>query len=95
MESRAKRDPAEAASLRAGSEPDPYLTPRGFFERYGTPVRTQERWRATGFGPPYVRLGRRVAYRLSDCEAWAAARTFAHRAAELAQTGASSSPTVA
>jgi hypothetical protein len=36
-------------------------------------------------GPKDVRLGfRRIGYRLADCEAWAAASTFKHRAAELA-----------
>lgn len=62
-----------------------YLTEREFSERYRIPPRTAQRWRATGDGPPFVRLGpRRVLYRLADVEAWAAARTFAHRAAELA-----------
>jgi predicted DNA-binding transcriptional regulator AlpA len=66
--------------------PEVYLTEREFSERYGVPARTAQRWRVSGDGPPYVRLGpRRIAYRLADCEAWAAARTFAHRAAELAQ----------
>ena len=63
-----------------------FLTEQEFSERYNVPTRTAERWRRTGDGPPYVRLGpRRIAYRLSDCEAWAAARTYAHRAAELAR----------
>ena len=66
-----------------------YLTEREFSVRFNVPVRTAERWRRSGDGPPYVRLGpRRIAYRLSDCEAWAAARTYPHRAAELAQRGA-------
>jgi predicted DNA-binding transcriptional regulator AlpA len=69
--------------------PDVYLTEREFSERYHVSRRTAQRWRATGDGPAFVRLGlRRVAYRLSDCEAWAAARTFAHRAAELARAAA-------
>ena len=65
---------------------DTYLTEMEFCERYKTRPRTAQRWRYTGFGGPrYVRIGnRRIAYRLSDCEAWAAARTFAHRAEELA-----------
>jgi predicted DNA-binding transcriptional regulator AlpA len=61
-----------------------YLTESQFCERYQISRRTAERWRVTGDGPKWCRLGpRKVAYRLSDCEAWAAARTFAHRAAEL------------
>ena len=66
--------------------PDCYLTERDFSDRYNVSPRTAQRWRATGEGgPPFVRLGfRRVGYRLSDCEAWAAGRTFTSRAAELA-----------
>ena len=48
--------------------------------------RTAMRWRVTGEGPPFIRIGvRRVGYRLADVEAWEAARTFPHRAAEMAQ----------
>ena len=61
-----------------------FLTERELSNRFKIPARTAQRWRSTGDGPPFVRLGpRRVAYRLSDVEHWAAARTFASRAAEL------------
>jgi hypothetical protein len=40
--------------------------------------RTLERWRMTGEGPPYVKLGRKCLYRLREVEAWLAARTIAH-----------------
>ncbi|MDN3568959.1 helix-turn-helix transcriptional regulator [Paeniroseomonas aquatica] len=47
--------------------------------------RTAQRWRAEGTGPAFIRAGaRRILYRRLDVEAWAAGRTFAHRAAELA-----------
>ncbi len=47
--------------------------------------RTLQRWRHTGEGPPFVRFGpRMVLYPKVPFDAWAAARTFAHRAAELA-----------
>ncbi len=63
-----------------------YLTEAEFAARYLNGARrTAQRWRVTGDGPAFVRLGpRRIAYRLADCEAWAASRTFRHRAAELA-----------
>jgi len=66
---------------------DIYLSEAEFCARYHVKPRTVQRWRYVGEGgPKWVRLGfRRVAYRLSDCEAWAASRTFASRAAELAQ----------
>jgi predicted DNA-binding transcriptional regulator AlpA len=63
---------------------DEYLMQEQFCERFHISDRTAERWRATGEGPPFVRLGqRKIAYRASDCERWAAARTFRHRAEEL------------
>jgi predicted DNA-binding transcriptional regulator AlpA len=63
-----------------------YLTEREFSERFKIPARTVQRWRSTGDGPPFVRFGpRRIAYRTSDVECWAASRTFASRAAELAK----------
>jgi predicted DNA-binding transcriptional regulator AlpA len=36
--------------------------------------RTLERMRVSGTGPSYVKLGRRVAYREVDLEAWIALR---------------------
>lgn len=64
---------------------DVYLSEQEFSQRYHVSPRTAQRWRTTGDGPKWVRIGlRKVAYRLSDCEAWAAARTYPHRAAELA-----------
>jgi excisionase family DNA binding protein len=36
--------------------------------------RTLERWRVTGEGPAFFKMGNRVSYRLSDIEAWVAAR---------------------
>ncbi|MGI4976799.1 MAG: helix-turn-helix transcriptional regulator [Janthinobacterium lividum] len=64
-----------------------YLTEQEFCLRYRTTPRTAQHWRYTGEGgPKWVRLGRRrIAYRLSDCEAWTASGTFTSRAAELAQ----------
>ncbi|MGY4227600.1 putative DNA-binding transcriptional regulator AlpA [Bradyrhizobium sp. USDA 4503] len=36
--------------------------------------RTLERWRVSGDGPPFAKLGRRIGYRPADLEAWIAAR---------------------
>jgi predicted DNA-binding transcriptional regulator AlpA len=63
-----------------------YLSEIEFAERYHVGRRTVQRWRRTGEGPAWCRLGpRRIVYRLSDAEAWAAARTYRHRADELAR----------
>jgi predicted DNA-binding transcriptional regulator AlpA len=61
------------------------LTPKQVAERIHVPERTLERWRSTGDGPKFARLGRRVGYPMADLERWLAERTFASRAAELAQ----------
>ena len=62
-----------------------FLTEKEFSERYRTPARSLQRWRANGDGPPFVRIGpRRIAYRTADAEAWLQSRTYPHRAAELA-----------
>jgi hypothetical protein len=66
--------------------PQVYLTEDEFCSRYHVSPRTAQRWRGTGVGPPWVRLGpRKVAYRLIDCEQWASERTYLHRAEELAR----------
>ena len=64
-----------------------YLTPKQFCETYNTSERTAERWRVTGAGPRFVRVGpRKILYAVADCEAWAAGRTYAHRADELSRS---------
>lgn len=40
----------------------------------GLSPRTLERYRCTGFGPAYRKLGRRVLYRPDDLDAWTASR---------------------
>lgn len=77
--------PDRIRATGAGDMSDEYLSEVQFCERYGVGQRTAQRWRATGGGPPYARLGKwRIAYRVSDCERWAAGRTYLHRAGELA-----------
>jgi len=75
------------AEIQSGGAVDAYLTERQFCRRYRVSARTAQRWRVTGDGPPFVRLGpHKIVYRFSDAEAWAAGRTFAHRADELSRT---------
>jgi predicted DNA-binding transcriptional regulator AlpA len=66
-----------------------YLTEEEVAERLHLGRRTLQRWRTTGEGPQWCRLGqRRVVYRDVDIDAWAAKNTYAHRADELSRTAA-------
>jgi predicted DNA-binding transcriptional regulator AlpA len=40
----------------------------------GLSARTLERYRCTGFGPAYRKLGRRILYSPSDIDAWTTSR---------------------
>ena len=63
-----------------------YLGEDDASRRLGVSRRTLARWRSTGGGPAFVRLGaRRIGYRAADIEGWAAARTYSSRADELAR----------
>lgn len=42
--------------------------------RWNISERTIERWRFTGEGPQFIKLGGRVVYRLADIEAYETAR---------------------
>lgn len=46
----------------------PHLLEPELARRWRLTVRTLQRWRRAGSGPVYLRLGRRIAYRLSDVE---------------------------
>jgi hypothetical protein len=66
-----------------------YIDEDTLADRYLIPARTAQRWRGSGEGPPFVRLGRRrVLYRIADVEAWLAARTYKSRADELSRSAA-------
>lgn len=42
------------------------LRERSLAKRWGKSIRTLQRWRASGYGPPYILLGCSVRYRLGD-----------------------------
>lgn len=50
--------------------------------RWKISPRTLERWRWTGDGPQFVKLGGRVVYRLCDVEAFEAERLHARTACQ-------------
>jgi len=66
--------------------PSPLLSSPEAARYLGIKPQTLRKWRLLGKGPKYVRIGdslrSRVAYRLSDLEAWVEARTFQSTAAE-------------
>lgn len=47
---------------------DPLLVQAELAQRWRLSERTLEKWRSTGRGVRWIRLGRRVVYRLSDVE---------------------------
>jgi hypothetical protein len=47
-----------------------HLTQLDLARRWRLSTRTLERWRWLGQGPPYLKLGGRIVYRLEDVEAY-------------------------
>lgn len=56
----------------------PLLTPDEAAAFLRSNSRTMERWRVIGDGPAFVKIGRRVAYRLDDLETWIQQRRHTH-----------------
>jgi excisionase family DNA binding protein len=54
---------------------DQHLTPIELAKRLGVPITTIYNWNSAGGGPPYMKIGRHVRFRLSDVLAWEASRT--------------------
>ena len=74
------------AQISQEHQPAEYVDEDGLYERYLIPPRTAQRWRASGHGPAFVRLGkRRVVYRVADVERWLAERTFSSLADEVSR----------
>lgn len=48
----------------------PLLTPEDLSDMLQMPLRTLDDWRYRHVGPDYIRIGKRVRYRLSSVEAW-------------------------
>lgn len=66
-----ERAETEPSTNRGGSGPEAWsalLTPKLLARRWHMSHRTLERWRASGVGPPAVRLGNRYLYRVADVE---------------------------
>ena len=63
----------------------PLLTQRQCAEALALSERTLERFRVSGIGPKFVRMGKSVRYQLSDVEAWVALRTVGSTSKQTAQ----------
>jgi len=57
-------------------DPRPLLDQSQAAEFLAVSTRTLEGWRSSGGGPRFVRVGRRVRYRLRDLQQWVDVRTF-------------------
>ncbi|MGV8872289.1 MAG: helix-turn-helix transcriptional regulator [Rhodococcus sp. (in: high G+C Gram-positive bacteria)] len=67
---------------------DPLLTAEQVRRIIPIAEATQRHWRYAGSGPEYVRLGRRIFYRLSAVERWIAEQERAQSVALRARRGA-------
>jgi hypothetical protein len=74
---RPTEDPGAVGSSgdRNLSPPTQHLNQVELARRWRISPRTLERWRWSGHGPPYMKIGGRVVYRLADIEAFEAAQT--------------------
>jgi predicted site-specific integrase-resolvase len=52
-----------------------HLNQKELADRWKISARTLERWRWTGEGPQYIKIGGRVVYRQEDVEAFEASQT--------------------
>lgn len=52
---------------------------RTLAQRWGKSVRSLQRWRNTKIGPPWLRIGATVFYRVADIHAFEEERRFAGR----------------
>jgi predicted DNA-binding transcriptional regulator AlpA len=63
----------------------PLLTQRQCAEALALSERTLERFRVSGIGPKFVRMGKSVRYRLTDVEAWIERRTVGSTSEQTTQ----------
>jgi predicted site-specific integrase-resolvase len=57
------------------TKPTEYMTPAAFCEMVGIRPQTAAKWRCTGAGPAFTRVGHAVRYSRAVVEAWLASRT--------------------
>lgn len=84
-----KAPPTKAATDPKGPiEVWPCMNTKTLAELLGVGAQTIRKWRLTGGGPPYLRIGGaragRVLYKREDVDAWLVQRRFPHTSAETA-----------
>lgn len=68
------------------STESPLKTPTEAAEFLRTKERTLERWRHDGGGPAFIKIGRRVVYRLEDLDSWVARQRRRQSGSPVAST---------
>jgi excisionase family DNA binding protein len=53
-----------------------YLMPKEAAALLNCSLRTLERWRNTGYGPPFIKTGRKILYPLASLEEWRKAKSY-------------------
>ena len=53
---------------------DKHLSPEDLAEREGVPLQTVYGWNRDRTGPPFMKIGRHVRYKLADVIAWEESR---------------------
>ncbi len=66
-----------------------HLNQRDLARRWAMSPRTLERWRWTGEGPRYLRIGRRIVYRIEDVVVFEAERLHASTAQRISPAAGS------
>lgn len=55
--------------------PNERLSPTEAAAYLGVAHFTLAKWRMTGIGPPFLRIGHRIAYRIDDLDSWIVANS--------------------
>jgi hypothetical protein len=57
---------SDSLNIWTANEPRSLAPERALAQRWNKSVRTLQRWRNEGYGPPYIRIGGTVHYRVED-----------------------------
>ena len=81
-----KKTSCRSSTLRRDTTVKPYaVNTKDASKMTGIPVATLTTWRSRGGGPPFVKAGRCVLYRVADLQAWLDARVVTSTADAIAR----------